>query len=75
MKEEVDTVKEEGKDGQGELFWSGVWSTHKCDGPGISAHTEQCSKFWLCRQLGEGLGLQVRFSSLILPMGPLQIQH
>ena len=28
-------------------------------GPGISAHPEQCSKFWLCRQLGEGAGLQV----------------
>lgn len=53
--EDEDTVKEEGK---GDLSWSGVWSSHKCDGPGISAHTEQCSKFWLCRQLGEGEGLQ-----------------
>ena len=63
-----DRVKEEGKGGPGpgDLFWSGVWSSHKCDGPGISAHTEQCSKFWLCRQLGEGEGLQVKsFSSSI----------
>jgi len=55
--EEVDE-DEEGKAGQGDLFFSGTWSSHKCTGPGISPHPEQCSKFWLCRQIGEGAGLQ-----------------
>ena len=58
--EQEEEVKEEGKEGKGELFWSGVWSSHKCNGPGISAHPDQCSKFWLCRQLGEGEELQVK---------------
>ena len=63
-KKEEETVKEEGKEGLGDLSWSGVWSSHKCNAPGISPHTDQCSKFWLCRQLGEGEGLQVRSFSL-----------
>ena len=58
--EQEEEVKEEGKEGKGEMFWSGVWSSHKCNGPGISAHPDQCSKFWLCRQLGEGEELQVK---------------
>ena len=64
VKAEEETVKEEGKEGLGDLSWSGVWSSHKCNAPGISAHTDQCSKFWLCRQLGEGEGLQVKSFSL-----------
>ena len=64
--EQDDMMKEEeGKEGQGELFWSGVWSSHKCNAPGISAHPEQCSKFWLCRQLGEGEGLQVKILCVV----------
>ena len=63
--DEEDIVKEEEKEGEGEMFWSGAWSSHKCNAPGISPHSEQCSKFWLCRQLGEEL--QVRsFSSILL---------
>jgi len=53
--DEEDIVKEEEKEGEGEMFWSGAWSSHKCNAPGISPHPEQCSKFWLCRQLGEEL--------------------
>ena len=61
VKEEGSTVKEEGKEEQGDLFWNGVWSSHKCNGPGISPHPDQCSKFWLCRKLGDGKELQVKF--------------
>ena len=59
--EEGSAVKEEGKEEQGDLFWNGVWSSHKCNGPGISPHPDQCSKFWLCRKLGDGKELQVKF--------------
>ena len=31
-KEEQEEVDEEGKAGQGDLFFSGTWSSHKCTG-------------------------------------------
>jgi len=55
---DLDKEEQEEVDEQGDLFFSGTWSSHKCTGPGISPHPDQCSKFWLCRQLGEGAGLQ-----------------